>query len=233
VKRETLTTALLAAAMLAVGAVTWAFALRPPLSVDASALDALPMQLGPWQAEDVPLESAVESMLQADHNLQRRYRHELGDVVWVYVGYYGTSRGGRPEHTPRACFRAHGWEIEDQAAVAAGGGLATTELLVSRDGDQDLVQYWFRSFQRTGLRGGLDLMLDHLRGRVLHRRADGALVRISTPIDDEDRVVARSRLLQFAELFDRTLAEHWPHEAPDAPDAAGSAGSDARAHARR
>jgi len=229
-KRETLTTTLLAAAMLAVGAVTWTFALRPPLHVDARALDALPMRLGPWQAEDVPLESTVESMLQADHNLQRRYEHALGDVVWVYVGYYGTRRGGRPEHTPRACFRAHGWAIEDQTTVAAGSGLATTELLVSREGERDLVHYWFRSFQRTGLRGGLDLMLDHLRGRVLHRRADGALVRISTPIEGEDRVVARSRLLQFAELFDETLAAHWPREAPEPPAAAGR---DGRVHAGR
>src|SRR5690606_31184568 len=132
--------------------------------LDLSPLEALPRELGSWTSVDIPLDGEAESILEADYNLQRRYEHPLGEVVWVYVGYYGTQRGGRPEHTPPACFRAHGWTIEDRRVIDAGGGLRVNEMQVSLDGERQLVHYWFRSF-RSHLRGGLDQLLDHLVGR--------------------------------------------------------------------
>jgi EpsI family protein len=224
VSRDTVTTAGLAAALALVGLVAWTLALRPSPLVDVGPLESMPSRLGAWRADEVPLESGVESILQADFNLQRRYANAFGDVVWVYVGYYGTARGGRPEHTPSACYRAHGWEIEEHRVLDAGGGLRVNELVVSLEGERQLVHYWFRSFRSTGLRGGLDQLLDHLVGRVVHQRADGSLVRISTPLADEDeRLAARSRLLQFATAFDAMLADHWPREIPAGAQEAGRA----------
>jgi EpsI family protein len=213
--RETVTTLLLALALLLSGATAWVLALRPPLTVDASPLDSLPSQLGPWQSEDVALEGVVESMLAADYNLQRRYSLPFGEVVWLYFGYYGTERGGRPEHTPEACFRAHGWKVEEQRVLDAGNGLRVNEMVVSFEGERQLVHYWFRSFRRTGLRGGLDQMLDHLIGRVFFERADGSLVRVSTGFEEGELLVARSRLLQFATAFDQMLGSYWPRELPE------------------
>lgn len=222
--RETATTGLVAAALVLVGSLSWLLALRPSPQLDVAPLETIPSGLGSWSSDDVPLESGVESMLQADFNLQRLYRNAGGEEVWVYVGYYGTERGGRPEHTPRACFRAHGWEIEDHRVLDAGPGMQVNELVVSLDGERQLVHYWFRSFRRTGLRGGLDQLLDHLVGRVLHQRADGSLVRLSTPLaGDADRPAARARLLQFATAFDQLLAAHWPREIPAGADDAGQA----------
>jgi len=213
VSRDGLLSGLLIATLLAVGAGAWLLALRPALRVDASPLGSLPTQLGDWVAVDVPLDSTVESMLRADYNVQRAYEHPLGEMVWVYFGYYGTERGGRPEHTPTQCFRAHGWEVLEHRLVDAGAGLRLNEMIVSLDGDRQLVHYWFRSFRSTGLRGGLDQTMDRLLGRLLRGRADGSLVRVSTTLyDDEDVVSARSRLLPFARAFDQQLAEHWPRE---------------------
>lgn len=213
--RDTATTLLLAAGMLAAGALAWSLALRPPLRVDLSPLETLPRATGPWLADaEVPLESTVESMLRADFNLQRRYRHRMGDVVWVYFGYYGTVRGGRPEHTPGACFRAHGWTIEDHTHVVAGPRLEVNEMVVSLGGEQQLVHYWYRSFRSTGLRGGLGQTFDRLAGRLLHDRADGSLVRVSTGIEQGDRIAARGRLLAFVADFDAQLESHWPRELP-------------------
>jgi len=214
VKSESVTTGLVAIILLVVGSVAWGLALRPRLSVDATALDALPTRLGSWTSEDVPLEGTVESMLQADYNVQRLYRHEFGDVVWVYFGYYGTERGGTPEHTPPVCYKAQGWQIEDHEIVGVAGELRVNELVVSLGDERQLVHYWFRSSRKTGLRGGFDQLLDHLVGRLFHGRADGSLVRVSTRIEHGDRDSARSRLLAFDTSFDALLAAHWPREAP-------------------
>jgi EpsI family protein len=210
--REALGTAALVAALLAVGAAAWALELRPPLRVDASKLAQLPHRVGDWDSVDIPLEQSVESMLRADFNVQRAYSHPLGDLVWLYVGYYGTERGGLPEHTPAECYRAHGWEILERRTLEVDPGLRVNEYLVQLGPEQHLVQFWYRSFRRTGLLGGFDQTFDRLRGRLFQGRADGSLVRISTPLGDGDLIPARSRLLRFAAEIDRQLGAYWPDE---------------------
>lgn len=213
--RQDVVTGALAASLLAVGFGAWHLELRSGLRVDATPLETLPARLGEWEGVDVALDSTVESMLRADYNVQRAYTHPLGEMIWVYFGYYGTERGGRPEHTPAHCFRAHGWEVLEHRRLDTGDGLRVNEMLVSLDGEQQLVHYWFRSHRRTGLRGTFEQALDRLAGRVLGGRADGSLVRVSTDLFDGDLVAARSRLIPFAQQFDRQLAEHWPRESPD------------------
>lgn len=201
-------------ALLAVGAGAWWIQLRPPLRVEASALATLPRDMGGWKAEELPVGSTVEAILQADFNLQRVYRHPTGDVVWLYLGYYGTDRGGRPEHTPRGCYTGAGWQIEATRSldVTPDGGLRVTEYRVAREGERRLVHFWFRSHRRTGMTGGLERNLDRLLGRLLDGRADGALVRLSTPLVGDDEVAARARLLGFAADLDPLIGERWPEE---------------------
>ena len=56
-------------------------------------------------------------MLRADFNLQRQYRKPLAQPIWLYVGYYGTDRGGHPEHTPDICYPANGWRTLQEATI--------------------------------------------------------------------------------------------------------------------
>jgi EpsI family protein len=212
--RQTIATAALVIALVAVGAVAWGLTLRPPLVVDPAPLAALPHRLDSWVAEDVPLESAVESMLRADFNIQRLYRHPLGDRIWLYIGYYGTERGGRPEHTPAVCYTAQGWRILERRTLDVAGvpGLRVNEFVVEQGGQRQLVHFWYRSYRSTGLLGGLDQTLDRLFGRLLEGRADGALVRISTTIPGSDVTEERTQLLHFAAALDPQLAAYWPKE---------------------
>jgi EpsI family protein len=210
-----------AIALVAVGCVAWWLAVRPALEVDSRELAGLPSQVDSWSSVEVPLEASVESMLQADFNLQRAYIHPLGDVIWLYVGYYGTARGGRPEHLPRTCYHAHGWNIAAQGEleVDPGLGLRANEYVVEREGQVRLVHFWYRSHRETGILNMLELTVDHLLGRFLGRRADGALVRISTPLESTEALVAaRSKLVGFGAALDVLLAERWPTEAPVATD---------------
>ncbi len=205
-------------AFVVVGCAAWWLSLRrPPLEVDSRALAGLPSQVAAWNSIELPLEAAVESMLDADLNLQRTYVHPLGDVIWLYVGYYGTSRGGRPEHLPQTCYRAHGWNIAAQRALEIDPrlGLSANEYVVEREGRVHLVHFWYRSHRETGILSMLGLTVDHLFGRFLGHRADGALVRISTPLEGPGELVAaRSKLAGFGAALDALLAERWPTEAP-------------------
>ncbi len=214
ISREGVSTPLIVVLLVAVGALAWRLEFRSPLSADTSVLSALPIQLADWHGKDLPLEEGAEAMLRADFNVLRAYDDPGGDLVWAYVGYYGTTRGGRPEHTPASCYEAHGWSIVERQVLAVPGvpGLKLTEYLVEQGKLRQLVQFWFRSHRSTGMIGGWDQTLDRLLGRLRDGRADGALVRVSTPILDDDVETARGRLLRFAAVLDRQLALHWPTE---------------------
>jgi EpsI family protein len=213
VRREQLGSALWIGLTLLVGAAVWWLELRPALRVDASRLGALPLEIGAWRGESIELEATVERILRADFNLQRAYfRPDQGEPVWLYVGYYGTERGGRPEHTPHQCYPSAGWRIESQDELEQAP-LRGNEWVVAQDGERQLVLFWYQSSRRAGMVDDLELSADHLSGRLHEGRADGALVRLSTPLSP-DQPAARARLVEFARALDPLLAERWPIEFP-------------------
>ncbi len=211
----------LGAAVLVVGVLAWWLQTRPALVVDPSPLATLPRDVGSWRSVDLPLDSAVESILRADFNLQRAYLPDPvaepgGTPVWLYVGYYGTERGGRPEHTPRGCYTGAGWDIESARVVDAGNGSERriNEYLVEQADQRQLVHFWYRSSRRSGMVGGVDQRLDQILGRLSDGRADGALIRLSTVLDPGGESEARARLLALGNQLDHQLAQYWPIERP-------------------
>ncbi len=210
--------------MLLAGAAAWAFTLRAPLHVDVTPLDTVPMSLGRWQGEPVPVGGTVEDILDATHNVQRAYHHPVGGLVWLYLGYYSTERGGTPEHTPRACYNAHGWEIVEAREIVREptSGNRANEYVVELEGQRRLVLFWFQSFRSQSLLSTAGLRFDHVLGQLSQGRGDGALVRLSTPIEKGDITAARSRLLGFAALLEEPLADAWPKETPEVTSAVGT-----------
>ena len=66
-----------------------------------SPLETLPPRIDDWMSIDLAIDDQVANELAADFNVQRAYSHPTGHLIWLYVGYYSTDRGGRPDHTPR------------------------------------------------------------------------------------------------------------------------------------
>ena len=202
--------------LLLAGAAAWSFQQRAPLVPQPATLADLPYTLASFRGVDSPVGDNVEQMLRADFNVMRAYVAPFGQVVHLYVGYYGTRRGGTPEHTPQACYTAHGWEIVNEGRVVTdrNSGYGGVEYLVESHGQQQLVLFWYRSYRATGLGSTLALNVDHVIGNLSQGRADGALVRLSTPLTAIDRSAARHLLLSFARALEPELAKVWPAEEP-------------------
>jgi EpsI family protein len=218
-KREQLWIGVLVTLLLAGGGLVWSVALQPTLVADTSALEALPDEIGIWRSvRDEPIEEAAEEMLRADLHVYRLYWHPDGGPVWMYIGYYGTARSWGMEHTPDVCYPSGGWAIsgERTLTVDASRGLRVNEFTAELDGTTQLIHYYFRSRDRTGLLGVADHVVDKLLSRIRGDPRDGALVRVSTHIEDDGEIAARSRLIAFAAELDPILAERWPVEAPAA-----------------
>jgi EpsI family protein len=204
-------------ALLLVGAATWSFQLRPSLEPEPASLAAIPTELAGLHARDLPLEDTVERILNADYHVHRAYLHPMQDVVWLYLGYYGTERGGRSEHTPWVCYPAAGWTVVDShtEVIDDGAGHRSTEIVVQRGSELRLVHFWYQSHRATGMLNEFDQALDRLLGRLLEGRADGAFVRISTPLMQQDEAgieLARARLVSFGGELQAQVQLNWPSE---------------------
>lgn len=208
--------AALVALLLLGGAASWLFQLGGGLHVDPSPLARLPHRVLAWEGVDVPMRGSVEEMLQADQHVQRRYDDPAGGLVWMYVGYYGTERGGRSEHTPWVCYPAAGWSVVEAQSqrLPSGTGSSIQEMVVERGAEQRLVHFWYRTSRSAHVVGPVSHAWDRLLGRLTLGRADGAFVRLSSPLDGESIETVRGRLQAFRSELDGQLAAHWPVELP-------------------
>jgi hypothetical protein len=76
----------------------------------ACPLASLPMRIGEWQGQDVPLDENMRQIAAEDDYVNRQYTNaRLGRAVRLYVGYIGRPRSWLG-HRPDLCYPAHGWK---------------------------------------------------------------------------------------------------------------------------
>ena len=94
-----------------------AIASRGETVVVATNLENLPMEIAGFKATEDFFPDSVYKELDADKHVYRHYRSEDGRQVDLYVGYYGTAKGGRTGHNPYACLPGAGWGIVEARKV--------------------------------------------------------------------------------------------------------------------
>jgi EpsI family protein len=152
---------------------------------EASALNALPLQIAEWRGHDLPrLDAETEAILHADNYVFRRYTRD-GLPVDLFVAYYATQRSGHSIHSPLNCLPGTGWEwVErrrERVAIGADHDIEINGNIARRNTQKDLIYYWYQSHGRavaSDYRNRLLLVQDAL---TLHR-SDGALVRVTAPV---------------------------------------------------
>jgi EpsI family protein len=97
------------------------------------ALGTLPLTLGAWRGEELPLSAAVQRVAQYDDFVHRRYRcAETADDVTVYIGYTARPRT-MLRHRPGVCYPSAGWSgAGTRTAELPGPGGAALPVLVNR-----------------------------------------------------------------------------------------------------
>lgn len=158
----------------------WETAVLSPYDLRIDALpEALPMEIGPWRGEELPLSPVVRTWFDnPDVAFQRAYRNERGDLIWLSV--FG-SRGPKSfrlfEHTPRTCYPLAGWFMSrvDVDAIPIGQGAFYAQRGFAGNGKQRLVVlYWY------------------LWDNPQRDPADGVVsIRVSTPIQSTDEEALR------------------------------------------
>ena len=117
------------------------------LSLDALP-SALPMALGPWKGENVPLGPEVTAWYDnPEIAFQRAYSDGQGNLIWLTaLGSRGPKSFRLFEHTPAICYPLSGWTL-DRLAVAplpvGKGAMPVQQGVAEHEGQRVVVLYWY------------------------------------------------------------------------------------------
>ena len=190
---------------------------RPVPTVVRTNLEKLPMMITGYSATEDFFPEAVYRELNADTHVYRHYRDRSGNQVDLYIGYYGTAKGGRTGHNPYACLPGAGAAIVDTGTAylrqEATGRTVAVNYILARKGDLNTVMlHWYQTAGRTVASTGLKQNYERFMGRVLYNRNDGAFVRVTATASEADVPKTRRTAEQFAQTVLNLLPDYWPEE---------------------
>lgn len=201
-------------------------------------LQNLPMQIGKWHGHEIPMDPKIHEILQEDISLSRQYIWTDQQANWstgqpancltgqrisLYIGYYGTAKGGRTGHNPYACLPGAGWGIvkahkvqltahSSQLTKYYPNGVGINYVLAQKGETYESVLHWYQSDGNKILATGIEQNIQRFLGRVLRNRNDGAFVRVSAFTDKSHTEEADKLTKFFAEKVLALLPKYWPVE---------------------
>lgn len=180
-------------------------------------LEKLPLSmLGLLGTEDSFPDSIVKE-LKADKMVYRHYRSKDGRQVDLYIGYYGTAKGGRSRHVPDACLPGAGWGIIDTHKVKISSpsypdGAEVTYILARKGDLFEVVLHWYQSAGQKVLSSGIEQNINRFFGRILYNRDDGAFIRVSSICHEDTLDLSTHETMSFAAQLLEIIPRYWPVE---------------------
>lgn len=188
---------------------------RVPVVVQTN-LEKLPLEIGGYTAVEGTFPESVYRELNADKNI---YRHYLGGdgALSLYIGYYGTAKGGRTGHNPYACLPGAGWSILETGMIEAGAsgagpGAPLNYVRARRDGVNTVMVHWYQTAGSRVVATGIRQNVERFRSRLLHNRNDGAFVQVTAQVQDEDVEPTLRKIQDFSAKVVELLPRYWPVE---------------------
>jgi len=196
-------------------------------------LDQFPKELMNMFACEIPMSQRIVDELRSDIYIFRKYVPKLrstenfsrgssltGDhsaPITLYIGYYGTAKGGRTPHNPYACFPSSGWGVvKTNTVIVRPEGytkpVQLNYLLVQQGNVFKTVLHWYQSAGNKVLKLGLDQNIQRFIGRVFYNRNDGAFIRVTVDTDSKGIGAGEELTTRFAKKVLTLLPQYWPEE---------------------
>jgi EpsI family protein len=179
-------------------------------------LENIPVKIGEYEGSEDFFDQSVYTELNADFHLYRHYRSPEGYQVDLYIGYYGTAKGGRTGHNPGACLPGAGWGIIKDEVVPFqihGNQEIKVHLVVAQRGDTyNTLLHWYQSDKNKILSNGVQQNIQRFISRIFYNRNDGAFVRVSVLSRHDGLDQAKKDVKSFAEKILTLLPNYWPEE---------------------
>jgi hypothetical protein len=148
-------------------------------------IQSFPEKLGDWNGMDYKFDESVYKTLNADVLMSRAYSKPSGDLIYMNII---NSNVGESFHKQKLCITSAGWAINNESTAEFKIAdypnpytkLFTNRLDISKDGEQQVMVYWFM-FKQFG-------------------SADAVtMIRISSPVENNNTNIAFSSIRDFLE----------------------------------
>lgn len=160
---------------------------------------SFPTQIEGWAGTNESIDLATLSTLKLDDYWLANYKQGPdAPSVTLYMAYYKSQRVGSSIHSPSNCLPGGGWRVEKRsiAPLALGRQTIPVSRLVIREGQQAmLVYYWFAGRGRI-LNEQYEAKWYLFVDSIEKHRTDGALVRLTTPIESQETEQDADRRMQ-------------------------------------
>jgi EpsI family protein len=175
-----------------------------------------PMQIGSWQGNPLPMEQQYISALRFDDYLLADYVSAGEHSVNLYIAYYSSQKKGQSAHSPQSCIPGGGWEIASQQTIelplgdSVNSAYPANRILIQKDGQKQLVIYWFKQRERI-LSNEYLVKMYLFWDALLKGRSDGALIRLAAAVNQGQREEDVERqMTEFARLIQPKLTRFIP-----------------------
>ena len=173
-----------------------------PQRMDRGSLKAarLPMMLGSWAGQEVPVEDYVKQILETDDVIQRNYTNPLMDNIPVQLAVVFSSNNRRVAHPPEVCYRGSGWEVTRKQTLQLEG-LPDLKRLIIESGasNKDLVIYCYKVGDRI-TSNYYHQQYNIVVNQLMRRATASSLIRFSSPIRDSEAETER-RIINLIRLM--------------------------------
>jgi exosortase D (VPLPA-CTERM-specific) len=183
----------------------------------------LPFEFEGWTSRQSVLEPVMVEVLGADDYIITDMTGPEGEQVNLYIAYLDAQRGERSWHSPQQCLPGGGWVITSNDIVTAtqanGEPWPYNRLIIEQNDNRILVNYWY---DQRGRKMANEFVV---KGSVIvdsltRRRADGAMIRVMTPIAPTEQVEdAEARIAAMRKRLEAILPAYVPGRELDAPAA--------------
>ncbi len=190
---------------------------RPAPVIARTNLEYLPKEIAGYRGVDDVFPEAVNRELDADKQIYRHYRSGDAGQLDLYIGYYGTAKGGRTGHNPYACLPGAGWAIVDSRKIRINQPNKSSPAQLNyvqarRDGVNTVMVHWYQSAGSTVMSSGIQQNIERFWGRVLRNRNDGAFVQVTAQVPDAKLADGAARVQAFSGVVLTLLPDYWPIE---------------------
>jgi EpsI family protein len=163
--------------------------------------DQFPLKVGEWSGTRHSLAQIFLDELDLSDYIVVQYQNREGKTVNLYTAYYQTQRKGESIHSPATCLPGSGWEFNRSGAALVpmpghgDGFMPVSRAFLGKSGNWQLSYYWFPQRGRI-LTNAYQLKLYNFWDALTRQRTDGALVRLITPVYENEKVADAEKRLQ-------------------------------------
>jgi EpsI family protein len=161
----------------------------------------LPIFINGWSGEDIKVDDRTLEILETNDVLMRDYKKEGNPFIQLCIIYASNNR--KVSHPPEVCYKGSGWSLEEKILVVFSiksdefPELRANKLILEKGDQKQLVLYWYKcnSDYATNY---YKQQINVVKSEIITGKSTSGLIRISTPIVNNDEDVAMMRVQRFS-----------------------------------